>query len=455
MAEIGAMHLAEPVQAELRHDAVAKGRQQDTASRRASGRQPAHPTRYSVPTCSTRSSRRHFVAAVDEDKESSCAAQGNRRQAQCNRPSSVSIGGDAVLPQARARTVNAFRGGPRPGYSSSEASGQRSDSPASCRPPAATRLPAMTIGLEAHHADVAHPCVCLCLLLLFAFLVLLLFAVRMEAIAPAQGIISARDVHEARTPFAGLIEPGWYDGELSFPGGMAIPVRLDAMGNGMSDPSGPAREVVGYRTEDGRPRGTVNAESIRFHRLQPGDELWGGQVLASLRVEESKTTGIAGGNRRFVHSGDAAQPAPPAPGWLRNWLSQAVLGRLPTGSPRWQVIATSVKPLQSLAAGDLVAIIVPWDQQSRRAPHDLVVQLKLEERHLPDVAPGQACGSSAMPFNQRLESGAGGHQRIEPWGEVGADGRKGQSWQSPRCGETALPFRWARHAGPRSLSGRS
>src|SRR5947208_7166589 len=76
----------------------------------------------------------------------------------------------------------------------------------------------------------------LCLLLLMAFLIFLLFGVRMEAVAPAAGIIAARDLHEVRTTLAGLIEPGWYEGELILPDGHAVPVRLDAQGNGITDP---------------------------------------------------------------------------------------------------------------------------------------------------------------------------------------------------------------------------
>jgi hypothetical protein len=71
----------------------------------------------------------------------------------------------------------------------------------------------------------------LSLLLIVLFLAVLLFGVEIEAVAPATGIITARDLRELRAPVGGLVE----------------------------------------------------------HRLRPGDELAAGAVLATLRSDDTST----------------------------------------------------------------------------------------------------------------------------------------------------------------------
>jgi hypothetical protein len=88
------------------------------------------------------------------------------------------------------------------------------------------------------------------------------------------------------------------------------------------------------------------------------------------------------------------------------------------------VLSVPVKPLQSMAAGDLVAVLVPWDTEAGQ-PKDLVVRLKVDEGHLADVAPGQTVHLFSNVFNQRLYGMAEGViQRVEPWGEAATDGRR-------------------------------
>lgn len=265
----------------------------------------------------------------------------------------------------------------------------------------------------------------LCLLLLFAFLVFLLFAVHMEAVAPANGMVTARDLHEARTHLAGLVEPGWYEGELILTDGSRVAVRLDAQGNGSTDPAaGTPRDVLGFHARDGGPRGKVAHDSIQFHHLQAGDLLWAGQPFASLRTEEWKHE-----LDMLEATDDAFTPGmPPSPrrlrrDTLRNWLSQAIL-HVPTSSPIWQTVSMPVGPLQNLAAGDLVAVLVPWDTQLGQ-PRDLTVRLKVEEGHLADIAPGQSVRLLSSVYNQRLHGTAEAViQRVEPWGEPGSDGQR-------------------------------
>lgn len=77
------------------------------------------------------------------------------------------------------------------------------------------------------------------LAMVFVALAAFLFAVRMEAIAPATGVITARELQDVRVPHAGLVEPGWYDEKT-------------------------------------------------FHRLEPGAELSPGQALATVRPESKE-----------------------------------------------------------------------------------------------------------------------------------------------------------------------
>src|SRR5262249_59544343 len=94
----------------------------------------------------------------------------------------------------------------------------------------------------------------------------LLFGVRMEAITPATGSITARDLYEVRSLSAGLVEPGWYEGEVPRPGGEAMRVRLDAQGNGLArsgqDPSVPVQRG---EVPDGAKRWPVGRDGLPFH----------------------------------------------------------------------------------------------------------------------------------------------------------------------------------------------
>ena len=51
-----------------------------------------------------------------------------------------------------------------------------------------------------------------CLSLVALALLTMLFGVQLEAVVPATGTITAKNLIEVRTRLAGLVEPGWYEG---------------------------------------------------------------------------------------------------------------------------------------------------------------------------------------------------------------------------------------------------
>src|SRR5437899_7474090 len=63
-----------------------------------------------------------------------------------------------------------------------------------------------------------------------------LFGVRMEAVVPATGTITAHDLHEVRSLISGLVEPGWYEAEIARPGEPRLTVRLDGDCGRFPDP---------------------------------------------------------------------------------------------------------------------------------------------------------------------------------------------------------------------------
>src|SRR5262249_57625556 len=74
--------------------------------------------------------------------------------------------------------------------------------------------------------------------LIAAGLAAFLFGVRMEAVEPATGIITARDLEEVRSTLEGLIEPGWYEGEIE-EGGHKVRVPVDSQGPALTHPAAP------------------------------------------------------------------------------------------------------------------------------------------------------------------------------------------------------------------------
>lgn len=232
----------------------------------------------------------------------------------------------------------------------------------------------------------------ICLTLLLLCLAGFLFGVRMEAVVPASGVITARDLHDVRALLPGLAEPGWYEGELAETAGAPLRVRLDFLGDGVTDPArGPARAVQHFHLAGTDRR--LNREDVRFRRLEAGDELWPGQVVAVVRPVGSDL------------------PA------------DAVL-RVPDGSDRWQVVDVRATRFQAVRPGDVLARIVPLDPDTGR-PRDLLARLELDEKHCGDLIAGQAVRLSCTMYNPRLHGRAEAVlERLEPWGEPGANGTR-------------------------------
>jgi hypothetical protein len=260
-----------------------------------------------------------------------------------------------------------------------------------------------------------------CLALVVCCLAGFLFGVRLEAVAPATGVIVARDQQEIRARLGGLVEPGWYESHVPRRDGSRLVVRLDGHGNGGNDPSGgPAQAVRRLQLADGS---TLLREELRFHHLQPGDELWPGQVLATVYPV------TVPGERQ--PAGDQAPSRPVIPSPLSFGLpageqdgsDQAVL-RAPPSAERWLVLDVRVAPFQAVRAGKVIATLAPLDVHTRQ-PRDLVARLDIDEKHLGPVTTGQTVHLYSNVYNHRLQGCAEARiERLEPWGKAAADGSR-------------------------------
>jgi hypothetical protein len=275
-----------------------------------------------------------------------------------------------------------------------------------------------------YHLRVFGISLALIVLCLAAFL----FGVHMEAKIPATGVVTARDLREVRTPVAGLIEPGWYEGEITRADGSQLPVRFDDAGNGSTDPAGGPRQAVYQQelVEEGR---RFSVQGRRFHRLEVGDALWPGQVLAMLRTDElrARLNEIEDQLKELESRGDQNAALLRERDRLRDRLAQMVL-RVPERAEAWMVLEVSASPLQAVRAGDAVAVIVPIDPQTRQ-PCGLIARLDVDEKHWGELcrAPGceQAVRIYSNVYNHRLHGHAEGRvERLEPWGEAVTSGER-------------------------------
>jgi hypothetical protein len=256
----------------------------------------------------------------------------------------------------------------------------------------------------------------ICLLLVLLCLGGFLFGVQMEAVAPASGIIAAREQLAMRATLAGLIEPGWCEGTITDRQGALRQVRLDGRGNGLIQPQGGEPETVhDFVGEDGR---RIEPKTLRFHRLQAGDELWPGQVVAAVRVDDARLRLQA----LEVRPADGSTPGKETNAhelaWLRHQLDQANL-RVPGHGELWLALDVRVSPLQAVQAGDVVATLVPIDPHTRQ-PRDLIARLEVPEKHYGDVRAEQSARLYSNMFHQRLHGYAEAViERLEPMGEAG------------------------------------
>ncbi len=245
----------------------------------------------------------------------------------------------------------------------------------------------------------------------------LLFGVRLEALAPATGTVTARDPHEVRTPFAGLIELGWYEGEVPLPDGEPLAARLDVQGNGRTDPArGESRSVVHFELTDAAPRPRVPRDRLTFHRLRAGDELWPGQPVAFVKPDDLtfRLDLLESRLRRLEGNGDLAAE--------RDSLRRGALC-VPHAGDLWLAALVHASPAQAVRAGDAVATVVPLDPETR-LPRDLIARLEIEEKYAGDVAPGQDVRVYSNLYNHRFDGHALARvERVEPC-VAASDGRR-------------------------------
>jgi hypothetical protein len=269
-----------------------------------------------------------------------------------------------------------------------------------------------------------------------------LLGVRMEAVEPATGIVVARDLAEVRSLLAGLIEPGWYEGEVAEADGRVVRVRLDAQGTGVAElgdqEAGEIRFVTQHRLQG---KLSIPPDTLRYHRLQAGDELWPGQPLAGIRTdaERLRLEQIENRFRDWQSSGNHGperEQARAEAELLRQRLAQATL-HVPETGKLWQAVQVRVAPLQAVQPGDLIASIVPVDPATHE-PLDLVVRLEVDEKHAGGLAPGQTVRLFSALHAHRLHGHAEARiERIEPWAEATPEGGRRFVVHAP---VTAAPF---------------
>jgi hypothetical protein len=239
---------------------------------------------------------------------------------------------------------------------------------------------------RAYHLRVFAVSLILVLVCLVAFLVF----VRMEAIVPATGVIAARGQQDLRAPFAGLVELGWYEGDVP-EDGTPVRIRVDKYGDGVADPA----------------------------------ELWPGQILA--RVEPAQLElELSRLKARLADLESAGKPTGEVQvqiQTLRDQLAKAVLP-VPDQTNHWLVLKVHSEQRQSVAAGEPMALIAPLDAATHQ-PKDLTAFLDVHEKHTGELSLGQPVRIYSTMYNQRLHGHALGRiERLEPLGEPAANGER-------------------------------
>jgi hypothetical protein len=252
----------------------------------------------------------------------------------------------------------------------------------------------------------------------------MLFGVRMEAVVPATGTITARDLTEVRARLAGLVEPGWYEGQVELDG-QAVQVRLDTDGNGLSDPAAAGKM---RRVQQGYLIDRENHLPIKdrvFHRLQPGDVLWPGQPLATVR-DETLRLQLSRLEDQFKDQSQRGEPSDMLKrecDRLRDYHAQGIV-HAPEWPACWLVLEVRTAPLQKVKDGDVIAAIVPADPTTRQPAH-LIARLEIEEKHWAGVSPRAKVRLSSSVYHPRKYGHAEATiERLEPLGELTASGER-------------------------------
>jgi hypothetical protein len=248
-------------------------------------------------------------------------------------------------------------------------------------------------------------------------LLAMLFGVHLDAVVPATGIITARHLLTVRSRLSGLVEPGWYEGQIAGADGKLVMVRLDADGNGITDPAAaPPRIIREEQLRTGEQRLAI--QQRQFCRLQPGDILWPGQPLATVRDEGLRLQLLRLDDqiREAGQRGEAAEMLKRERDRLREWQAQGAICT-PDTAECWLVLEAPVAPLQQVKTGDVLVTIVPADPATRQ-PKDLIARLEVDERHWAAVQVGAKVRLSSAMYNPRMHGYVEvAVDRLEPWGE--------------------------------------
>src|SRR5262245_37258167 len=221
------------------------------------------------------------------------------------------------------------------------------------------------------------------LLIVVIGLVAFLFFVQLEAIVPATGVIAARDQREVRSPLAGPVELGWYDAEVPRSSGPPWRVRLDGQGNGNTDPQqGDSQIVTGHKLKD------VTVDKLRFHKLEAGDELWPGQVLARVKTDdlEQEIRRLEARRADLAKRGEPADEVRVQLDAARQQLDKAT-SRVPDGTDAWLVLKVMAEHSQAVPANGALALLAPLDSDTHQ-PRGLIAILDINEKHTGEVEPG-------------------------------------------------------------------
>jgi hypothetical protein len=240
-----------------------------------------------------------------------------------------------------------------------------------------------------------------------------LFGVRVEAVVPASGTITARELREARARLSGLVELGWYEAEVARPDGAPLPVRVDDEGNGVGLLDGATLRVRQGELTDGELRLTVRER--RLHRLQAGELLWPGQPLAQVR-DDALRLRLATLDDQIKDHMQRSEPCDALireRDRLREHHARATVFA-PGSGERWLLVELRAAPAQKVNSGEVVAVIVAADPQTGQ-PRDLVARLDVEEKHWAGVAAGEKVRLHSAVYNSRhFGSAEAVIDRLEP-----------------------------------------
>jgi HlyD family secretion protein len=234
-----------------------------------------------------------------------------------------------------------------------------------------------------------------CLAVILVALVAVLFGVHMEAVTHGTGIVKVRGMVELRAEQEGLAELGWYEGEVLCSGNR-LRIRLDAHGNGMSDPAqGESRKIEQFRCPEGN---LLTLSQFSFHKLESSDRLWSGQAVGSIRSDNF-----------WRH--------------LEQMLTSRTVAA-PVASPFWQVLKVGCEPGQAVKPGDVLAWLAPIDPATGK-PHSWIAQVNVLEKNAAGIEVGQEVRLISVMYNQRLHGRAVGVvEKMEPLAEPAENGER-------------------------------